>query len=770
MEPLSFSDMNNTNAPVDFPSRALWLWLPEENFPDRQLSPISFYTPHHGFTFTAALFSRTFQLEAPRRQLTALVAADCRFRIWLDGKYLCDGPPETGGDYACQSILPWAYFTVQELPEGLPSGEHLILAEVTNWSGLQSDYSMGHGGFRFALLDAGFPLLVSDGAWKCALDETSIQPGLTSFHEFKWKPQWHAPSVVPPEYTSRRKYLPCNLPPPAEQSVRPINVFAPFEPERMEDTAPFLAGKAPLRIRKGLPFTFYVEFADEIAGQLELKANCRGGLKIVMEPQEILGRGPVERDCRETIITQARELSFRGRNVQAIRYVRFTLDFGSIGLIGHEDFLLEDLTVHVRHFPLPPLASFQCSKPSWEAIRHTCRHTLTMCMQQMHWDSPVHQEGLGCVADYHCQAWQSYCLFGETRLARLDLQRIAKMLLASGAKFFHTSFALFYPMMLKEYLLHSADLELAREREIAQALNLVFDTFAGYLGPDGVVSEAPNYCFIDWTFWKTMTLHHPSASGGMAPMTAFYALALEADQAIAAYLGNQERANQRAKQLAALKTAFNRLFYDQPNERYINGIPGLTHTAPNPLMPPDPPEIIATPHAGILALAAGFGEPKIAEWILPSLMEQALAKKTQPYFNSFLFMALERTERLQDGFPHLMALWEELRSVHPDSFMESWDGGDFCHAWCGAPAIWLTRGVLGIRPITPGFKRFQVHPCPCGLTSFSGEMPTPDGTIRIQWSAAEHRLEIQHPSSTEPQVDTKYLPENTEVMIHPSQS
>ena len=756
--------MNTLNTPVDFPSRALWLWLPEENFPDRQLSPISFYTPHHGFTFTAALFRRTFILEQAAGPLHALIAADCRFRIWLDGKYWCDGPPETGGDYGCQTVLPWAYCTCLELPDGLAAGTHRILAEVVNWSGLQSDYSMGHGGFRFALMDDAAPLLVSDGVWECTLDETSLQPGLTSFHEFNWQPEWQAPSVVPAEYVTRRKYLACNLPQPAEQPVRPINVFAPFEPERVEDIAPFLAGQAPLRIRKGLPFTFYLEFAEEVAGQLELRANCRGGLKIVMEPQEILGRGPIERDCRETIITQAQKLCFRTRNVQAIRFVRFTLDFGSIGLVGHEDFLLEDLIAHVRHFPLPPASPFQCSEPSWEAIRQTCVRTLEMCMQQMHWDSPVHQEGLGCVADYHFQAWQSYCIFGESRLARLDLQRIAKMLLFSKARLFHTSFALFYPMMLKEYLLHSGDLELARETEIAQAREMVFETFAGYLGPDGVVSEAPNYCFIDWTFWKEMTLHHPSASGGMAPLTAFYAMALEADQAIATFLGDQENANRRAAQRDAVKTAFNRLFYDKPNARYLNGIPGLTHTAPNRLLPPDPPEIIATPHSGILALAAGFVAPKVAEWILPAILEQALAKKTQPYFNSFLFQAFERTGHLADGLPKLMSLWEELRDKHPDSFMESWDGGDFCHAWCGSPAIWLVRGLLGIRPLAPGFRQFQVCPCPCGLTHFSGEVPTPAGPIRVRWNGADHRLEIQHPNSITPQVDTTYLPNSKAVI------
>ena len=133
--------MDMLNAPIDFPPRALWLWLPEENFPDRQFSPISFYTSHHGFTFTAALFRRTFTLERATRPLMALIAADCRFRIWLDGKYWCDGPPETGGDYGCQTVLPWAYFTHLELPDGLPKGEHRILAEVVNWSGLQSDYS-----------------------------------------------------------------------------------------------------------------------------------------------------------------------------------------------------------------------------------------------------------------------------------------------------------------------------------------------------------------------------------------------------------------------------------------------------------------------------------------------------------------------------------------------------------------------------------------------------------------------------------------------------
>jgi hypothetical protein len=60
---------------------------------------------------------------------------------------------------------------------------------------------------------------------------------------------------------------------------------------------------------------------------------------------------------------------------------------------------------------------------------------------------------------------------------------------------------------------------------------------------------------------------------------------------------------------------------------------------------------------------------------------------------------------------------------HP-SFDSGWSSG-------GAPA--LTQYVLGVAPASPGFATFTVHPHPNDLHWAEGDVPTPHGTIHVQW-------------------------------------
>ncbi|MPM79163.1 hypothetical protein SDC9_126196 [bioreactor metagenome] len=58
-------------------------------------------------------------------------------------------------------------------------------------------------------------------------------------------------------------------------------------------------------------------------------------------------------------------------------------------------------------------------------------------------------------------------------------------------------------------------------------------------------------------------------------------------------------------------------------------------------------------------------------------------------------------------------------------------------------------------PLTPGFRRFQVRPWADGRESAAGEIPTPAGSIRVEWRRnAEGRLDltVEHPAVLTPEV------------------
>lgn len=78
--------------------------------------------------------------------------------------------------------------------------------------------------------------------------------------------------------------------------------------------------------------------------------------------------------------------------------------------------------------------------------------------------------------------------------------------------------------------------------------------------------------------------------------------------------------------------------------------------------------------------------------------------------------------------------WETLDSEGRPGlgFMTS-----LCHGWAAGPTAELSRYVLGVTPIQPGWSRFSVAPVTLGLGSASGSIPTPMGNINVQWRFEE---------------------------------
>jgi alpha-L-rhamnosidase len=69
-----------------------------------------------------------------------------------------------------------------------------------------------------------------------------------------------------------------------------------------------------------------------------------------------------------------------------------------------------------------------------------------------------------------------------------------------------------------------------------------------------------------------------------------------------------------------------------------------------------------------------------------------------------------------------------------------------CHAWAGAaPVMALSRGVLGIEPVGPGYSVCTIAPQACGLDWVRGAVPTNQGPIEIEWRGTKG--EITLPSS-----------------------
>jgi Bacterial alpha-L-rhamnosidase 6 hairpin glycosidase domain/Bacterial alpha-L-rhamnosidase C-terminal domain len=73
------------------------------------------------------------------------------------------------------------------------------------------------------------------------------------------------------------------------------------------------------------------------------------------------------------------------------------------------------------------------------------------------------------------------------------------------------------------------------------------------------------------------------------------------------------------------------------------------------------------------------------------------------------------------------------------------------HGWSSGAAPALTNFVLGVEPTSPGFATFTVTPHPSDVTSASGDVPTPHGTIHVSWtiSSGVPQVDVSAPRGTE---------------------
>ena len=150
--------------------------------------------------------------------------------------------------------------------------------------------------------------------------------------------------------------------------------------------------------------------------------------------------------------------------------------------------------------------------------------------------------------------------------------------------------------------------------------------------------------------------------------------------------------------------------------------------------------------ANALALAARFATREEASRILPQL--------TFNWHGKFQLLALRGAFAYGDG-EKAMALvgghnwyrllspeWKGVRTIQECDNLCTKGWGDEAHP-DACPGGDLVEGLLGVRPLEPGYRAFSVKPVPsAAIGSASGRIPTPHGFIEVSWRRGKDGLEL----------------------------
>ncbi|MBO7653552.1 MAG: hypothetical protein J6U40_01405, partial [Kiritimatiellae bacterium] len=75
---------------------------------------------------------------------------------------------------------------------------------------------------------------------------------------------------------------------------------------------------------------------------------------------------------------------------------------------------------------------------------------------------------------------------------------------------------------------------------------------------------------------------------------------------------------------------------------------------------------------------------------------------------------------------------------------------DMNHAWSTAPLNMISRWVLGVTPLKPGFAEIAVRPHPGPMKRLSGTVPTIRGGVKLEMErqADGWRVSLETPAPT----------------------
>lgn len=144
-------------------------------------------------------------------------------------------------------------------------------------------------------------------------------------------------------------------------------------------------------------------------------------------------------------------------------------------------------------------------------------------------------------------------------------------------------------------------------------------------------------------------------------------------------------------------------------------------------------------HANMLPLALGVADPKSYGQLLPFIKTRGMA--CSPYGAQFLLDAVyeagDPDYALQLMTDTSERSWYQMIRRGCTMTTEAWNDSikpnqDWNHAWGAAPANIISRHLMGIQPVEPGFARVRIAPQTGRLAHAYIKHPTPRGAIVVE--------------------------------------
>ena len=365
---------------------------------------------------------------------------------------------------------------------------------------------------------------------------------------------------------------------------------------------------------------------------------------------------------------------------------------------------------------IPYLGSFRCSDGRLNEIWQTAAYTVHLNMQDYVWDG-IKRDRLVWIGDMHPEVMTINTVFGSQDVVRksLDFARDG-----TGPDEWMNgicSYSMWWCIIQRDLYYYTGNLDYLQQQH--EYLARLLRKIAACI--DGSSEDFKEGRFIDWPTSENPESIHQC-------LQAMLTMTMKAGMEIAATLKDKELFNDCdvcAKALAS----------------YIPSAPATKQAAALMSLAGILP---ATNGAGTIAEggAEGFatftgyymlealasaGRYDEAMQIISDYWGGMLDLGATSFWEDLRYSDLSKAGRIDEFVP------EGTYDIHKDGGAYCYEGlrHSFCHGWASGPAPWMSRHILGIEPLEPGFKKVRIEPHLGHLDWAEGTFPTPYGLIRV---------------------------------------
>ncbi len=682
-------------------------------------------------------FRKKFALDSVPEKLLINITADCKYRLYVNGKFVSRGADT--GDFKHY------YFDTLNIAPYLKKGKNIIAAAAWSMGGFNP---VAFSSRRVSLwVQADNPeyafLNTTNGQWKAAKDNSTVFAkgmvygggaeivrackALKNFAQADYDDSsWgRAVDVFRPKGSRiygqvKLSLAPREIPSAAEtpfraKCVRKIEVLRGTKVE----PADFIKG-AELQIPADTECRIVVDAGVLTNAYISLSTRGGKGAEIALSYCESFGspdgktkgnRNEIDGKVPFTPLvdryySDGGKFVFKSNNFRSFRYVQFDIKTAA------EPLVLEDFCGVSTGYPFAEIAEYESSDKSHADIWRTAWRTARLCAVDSYFDCPFY-ERLQYVGDTRIQALVSLYVSGDSRLMKKAIKMfgysrqdegITQSRYPSTLAQFIPPFSFFWVNMVADYDLHCADAEFVREN--LDGIEGVVNYFAGRIDPrTGMLKpNLPYWYFLDWVNDWPLGVPPESEKSGSAAVSLHFANALDD----AAKLMRAHGREYNAPRYEALSKSIKESVY----KHCWNASRGLLADAAGLEK--------FSQHANIMGILTDAIPAEKQAQVFEKILSEAADSYSEHapdavleatfYYKFYLFAAAEKVGR-GDDFPNMLKPWRDMLKLGLTTFAERPEPTrSDCHAWSASPIYEFLSLVAGVKPTSAGFKTVRIAP------------------------------------------------------------